>query len=123
MTALDQVVARLREICIDLPEVNETLTFSNPTWMAGHKTFCVFDRYQGQHCICFKATMDKQRALLLDERFFAAPHGGKQGWTCLRVDGAGEDLEWNEIEDLVMESYRMFANRRMLQALDGGELE
>jgi hypothetical protein len=31
------------------------------------------------------------------------------------------DVEWDEIESLVIESYRMAATKRMLKALDGGK--
>ncbi len=108
---LTEATRRLREICLELPETTETLTFSHPTWQAARKTFCVLDRYQGVDCVCFKTTLDQQKILLKDDRYFAAPYGGKMGWTCARIDDA---IDWNAVEEHVIESWRLFANRRML---------
>lgn len=55
--------------------------------------------------------------LLRDERFFPAPYAAAQGWVCLRADG---ELEWSEVRDLLMASYRIVALKRMLSALDAG---
>jgi predicted DNA-binding protein (MmcQ/YjbR family) len=118
MTELEEALRRLRDICIDLPEVTETLTFHHPTWQANRKTFCVLDRYQGDDCVCFKTSLEKQHDLVATGRFFAAPYGGKQGWTCAAL---GDDLDWDEIEELVIASWRLFANRRMLAAFEGAD--
>jgi predicted DNA-binding protein (MmcQ/YjbR family) len=118
MTEIDVATRRLREICSDLPETTETLTFHHPTWQANRKTYCVLDRYQGIDCVCFKATLEKQRELVGSGRYFVAPYNGKLGWTCARLD---DDLDWDELEELIVLSWRQFANRRMLAAFDGAD--
>jgi predicted DNA-binding protein (MmcQ/YjbR family) len=118
ISELTAATRQLREICLELPETTETLTFSHPTWQAGRKTFCVLDRYQGVDCVCFKTTLDKQKALLARDGFFAAPYGGKMGWTCARIDA---ELDWEELEELIIGSWRLYANRRMLEKFDLGD--
>jgi len=116
MTEMESALTRLRDICTDLPETTETLTFTHPTWQANRKTFCVLDRYQGADCVCFKATLERQRELVKSEGYFVAPYNGKQGWTCAIID---DDLDWDALEELIVQSWRQFANKRMLALFDG----
>ena len=111
----DDALRQLRRICLALPEVTETLTFGNPTFQAGKKTFTVLDRYKGEYSIAFKATAADQAALTVDERFFVTPYSGKHGWTSLRLSA---DMDWEEVEGLVVSSYRLLALKRMLKQLD-----
>jgi predicted DNA-binding protein (MmcQ/YjbR family) len=113
----EKVLTRLRKLCLSLPEAYETTSFGHPTFRAGRsgkKTFAVFENYRGEDTICVKATMEDQALLVLDPRFFVAPYVGKHGWTSMRTAGA---IEWDEVEDLVRESYRLVANKSMLAKL------
>ena len=115
----DEVLERLRAICRRLPEVIETTTFGHPTFQAGKKkTFVVLDDHErkGALCIVFKASLDEQKKLTRNPRFFPSKFGAKHGWTSLQVDAS---LDWKQVEALVLGSYRLLANRRMLAALDG----
>ena len=112
-----KVLTRLRKLCLALPEAYETTSFGHPTFRAGRtgkKTFAVFENYRGEDTICVKATMEDQALLVLDPRFFVAPYVGKHGWTSMRTAGA---IEWDEVEDLVRESYRLVATKSMLAKL------
>jgi len=113
----EKLLTRLRRICLALPEAYETTSYGHPTFRAGRsgkKTFAVFENYRGEDTICFKATMEDQALLVLDPRFFVAPYIGKHGWTSMRTAGA---IEWDEVEDLVLESYRLVATKTMLAKL------
>ena len=98
------------------PEARETTTFGNPTFQAGTKTFAVLDSYKGTRFLAFKVTLEEQDMLCQQERFFVAPYTGKNGWTCLRLDGK---VDWKEVRQLLERSYRIVALKRMLAALDG----
>jgi predicted DNA-binding protein (MmcQ/YjbR family) len=111
------MLARLRKICLSLPEVRETVKWGHPTFEAGKKMFAVLDHYDGRPCLAFRAAPERQDEYLVDERFFEAPYAARYGWLCLRADGA---LDWNEVADLVRGSYRQVALKRMLAALDAG---
>lgn len=111
--ALDE----LRKICRELPEVVETVTYGNPTFLAGKKSFVVLDRYKGEYAIAFKATFADQAALTMQPHFYVSPYSGRFGWTSLRLKG---DIDWSEVRDLVRSSYRLVALKRMLRALDSG---
>jgi hypothetical protein len=42
------LLTRLRNICLRLPEVKETVKWGHPTFEAGKKMFEVLDHYQGR---------------------------------------------------------------------------
>ena len=109
------VLARLRKVCLRLPEVRETVKWGHPTFEAGKKIFAVLDRYDGRPCIAFRAPLEKVDELLADVRFTEAPYAARFGWVCLNVEGL---IDWAEVERLVHGSYRLVALKRMLAALD-----
>jgi len=114
-TKRGELLRRLREICLDLPECKETLKWGNPTFVAGKKMFAALDRYQDRWCIAFVATLADQRQLVAKPGFFPAPYAAKYGWVCRDAEGR---VNWKEMEKLLLDSYRLVALKRMLAALD-----
>jgi len=111
----ETALRKLRKFCLALPEVKETMTFGNPTFMAGKRTFVVLDKYKGDYAIAFKATPADQMVLIMDPRFYITPYSGKHGWTSLKLS---DDMNWEEIRDLTIMSYRLVALKRMIRLLD-----
>jgi len=109
------VLARLRKVCLRLPEVRETVKWGHPTFEAGKKIFAVLDRYDGRPCIAFRAPLETLDELLADERFTEAPYAARFGWVCLNIEVS---IDWAEVERLVQGSYRLVALKRMIAALD-----
>jgi predicted DNA-binding protein (MmcQ/YjbR family) len=105
MLTENQILARVRKICLALPGANETVSFGHPTFKANGKTFCVFEEYKGELGICVKVEMELQGLFLDDPRFFRTPYIGKYGWVTLKVYAAR--LNWTEVRDLVRGSYRI----------------
>ena len=116
LTKRAELLNALREICLPLPECKETLSWGNPTFVAGKKQFAVLDRYHDRWCIAFVATPEKQRLLIEKPGYFPAPYGAKYGWVCRDAE---DRVNWKELEKLIVESYRRVALKRMLVALDG----
>jgi predicted DNA-binding protein (MmcQ/YjbR family) len=100
----DDVLARLREICLKLPEAEETVTFGHPTFRRGKKTFAVLEEYRGELSIAFRVERTLQEIFLKDPRFFRTPYVGKHGWVSLRAAGR---LRWSEVRELITESHRL----------------
>jgi predicted DNA-binding protein (MmcQ/YjbR family) len=115
MSLDEDALESLRQICLELPETSETVTFSNPTFRAGKKTFAVLEWHHGELSIALKSTLTGQAMLLQDPQFFRTPYIGHRGWVSLRVTKA---TDWNLVRDLVVDSYRLVANKRMLAVLD-----
>ncbi len=111
-----QVLPKFREICLALPETLETEQFGNPVWKAGKKTFAGVHDRKGRLNLQFWAGADRQATLTFDPRYAIPPYIGHNGWIELDVE---DDANWDEIDGLVLHSYRHFALKRMLRALDG----
>lgn len=106
---------RLRKICAGYPETAETTQFGNPTWKAGKKTFVSSHfRNRALH-LQFWVGTERQGLLTGDPRYGIPMYMGHNGWIELNVD---EHVSWPEVEGLVDDSYRHFALKRMLKALD-----
>jgi len=114
-SARDRLLAQLRRLARALPGTSETTTFGHPTFRAGTKSFAVVESYGGEDVVCFKATLEDQALLVLDPRFEVAPYVGRYGWTSMRT---GEGVDPVELEELMRESYRLVASKRMLSELD-----
>jgi len=114
----DELLARVRAICTALPEVEEhapPVGGSMTAFKVRGKTFAWFcDNHHGDGRIAvwYKGAPGVQLALVQShpDRYFAPPYVGPKGWIGARVDVDGVD--WEELEDLLDESYRMTAPKR-----------
>jgi hypothetical protein len=112
------VLSVLRGICLDLPESSEAIQFGHPAWKAGARTFAIARAEQARLTACFWVGADQQNLLTADVRFRIPPYFGHNGWIALDVSA---DCDPAELAALAMQSYRHFALRRMLNALEIGE--
>ena len=107
-------LATLREICLALPETSEAKQFGTPSFRAGKKTFCGAHRHGGRMHMEFWVGGDRQALLTFDRRYSIPRYTGHNGWIHLDVE---EQVDWDEVRGLALESYRHFALKRMLKAL------
>ena len=105
----ERVLAKLREICLALPEVREVKTWGHPTFQTGRRSFAVLDNYNGHLCVCLKVTLALQQLLLEDPRFFKTPYSGSQGWVSLIAD---QPLDWKEVRELIGESSKLVGRKK-----------
>ena len=103
MLTEDQILRRLRGICLALEGAEETVTFGHPTFRVNGKMFSVFEEYKGELGICVKVEQELQEIFLEDSRFFRTPYVGKHCWVTLRVYAAR--INWSEGKELVKGSY------------------
>jgi hypothetical protein len=108
------VLGKLRRICLDFPEVSEGRQFGHPTWLAGKKTFAIARYADTRLTLCFWVGVDQQGLLTADPRYAIPPYFGHNGWIALDV---AKHSDWQEIQDLTLQSYRHFALKRMLPGL------
>jgi hypothetical protein len=106
----------LDEVCLSLPEANQSTQFGFPVWRAGKKTFAQFYHQRGGFVASFWVGIDKQAMMTLDPRFHVPPYAGHNGWIALSLAGARPNKR--ELLALALQSYRHFASRRMLATLD-----
>jgi predicted DNA-binding protein (MmcQ/YjbR family) len=114
----DQVLEKIRSLCLALPEACEVEAWGHPTFRAGKKMFAAYGGEGNDMSLGLKVGFDRQDELLQDSRFFPTPYGAHQGWVSLWID---ERTDWDEVAKLLREAYRQVALQRMLRLLDTEE--
>ena len=110
-------LVRLRALCAELPETVEATQFGAPAFKAGKRTFLVAYRTRRlRFRLEFWVGAELQATLTDDPRFEVPRYIGHRGWIDLDIE---EHVNWQEVRELVLGSYRHFALKRMLKALDG----
>ena len=102
---------RLRRLSLSLPETTEQEAWEeHPTFRVRNKIFVITD--YAADGMTVKATPDDQEALVATHpRINVAAYVGRYGW--VSMDLKGRDLDWGLVEDLVKESYRLIAPKKL----------
>ena len=115
-------LARVRELCLALPEATERLSHGSPTFFVrDKKTFVMYlDDHHGDGRLalwCAAPPGAQEELIETDpERFFRPPYVGHRGWIGVRLD---RDLDWDEVAGIVEEAFRQVAPKKLIAELDG----
>jgi len=104
----DEALERLRSFCTLLPETTEVDVFGVRTFRVAVKGFAMFEVVEGYPIITFRTTLEYQAELVARRGFTIEPDTGHHGWTQARVTGP-EAVSWDEVDELVINSYRLTA--------------
>jgi predicted DNA-binding protein (MmcQ/YjbR family) len=113
-------VARLRAVCMALPEANERVSHGEPTWFAGKgKVFAMLDDHHhgGAHLSVWLPAADGAQEALIEsdpKRFFRPAYVGSSGWVGVVLDTRPD---WAVVAWLVEQAYRLVANPRLVARL------
>jgi hypothetical protein len=113
------VEARVRTICLALPEVTERLSHGSPAFFVGKQFVMLWpdghheDRFPHLWCAAPVGAQDGLVAAA-PERFFRPPYVGPRGWLGLRLDGR---VDWEEVEAICEDAYRTVAPERLVARL------
>jgi hypothetical protein len=112
-------LARIREICLGLPETTERLSHGAPTFFVREKRafLMVLTNHHGDgRFAIWCAAEEGMQEMLVEadpERFFRPPYVGHRGWLGVRLDRA---LDWNEIAGIAEDAYAEVAPARLVEA-------
>lgn len=120
----DPPLHRLRELCLTLPGASEAESHGHPVFRT-KKIFAVYGgmtkggegvsvRYP--QSVLLKADEDDLRRLLEEEGFFLPAYYGPYGW--IGMDLSREPVEWDTVRELVEDSFRQTAPRKLVLQLD-----
>ncbi|HJR62591.1 MAG TPA: MmcQ/YjbR family DNA-binding protein [Gemmatimonadaceae bacterium] len=114
---------RLRKLCLALPDAHEVEAWGEPTFRVKNKMFAMFaggDNHHGagRDSVWLKAAPGNQDLMVRDapDRFFVPPYVGPSGWVGVYLDGP--KVDWKEVGELVQDSYRLVAPRKLVRQLD-----
>jgi hypothetical protein len=113
------VLAKVREICLALPETSERLSHGAPTFFVREKRafLMVLTNHHGDgRFAIWCAAPDGMQKMLVEadsERFFVPPYVGHRGWLGVRLD---RGLDWNELAGIAEDAYAEVAPARLVEA-------
>lgn len=109
------ILARVRSICLALPEAKEEIKWGHPVFVAGKKMFAGYGEDDVVAVLGFKVPDDRFDAMVEGGRFEPAPYAARFNWVNIKLRGP---IDWKEIEELLAGSYRLVALKRMVAELD-----
>jgi acetyl esterase len=117
----DERLRRLTPLCLALPEAVREVSGRHAGFKVRGRTFAWFlDDHHGDDMttLVFKAPPGESEMLLASdpERFVRPAYVAHRGWVALRLDRG--PIDWEEAWELVAESYRTVAPKRLAAAVD-----
>jgi hypothetical protein len=115
----EKVLAKLREICLALPETSERPSHGAPTFFIREKRsfLMVLTNHHGDgRFAIWCAAPQGMQEMLVDadaERFFVPPYVGHRGWLGLRLD---RGIHWDEVTGIVEDAYAEVAPAKLVEA-------
>ncbi len=111
----DTRLARLATLCLALPQASSNGAQHTKFSVRG-RTFAyhLVDHHgDGRVALCCKGPADENILLAKADprRFFIPPYLGPKGWFALDLEVS--DIDWDEIRELVVQSYRLVAPKRL----------
>jgi hypothetical protein len=114
-----RILARLRRLCLALPETSERPSHGAPTFFVREKRAFVMvltDHHGDGRFAIWCAAGEGVQQLLVEadpERFFVPPYVGHRGWLGFRLD---RDLDWDELAGIVEDAYAEVAPAKLVEA-------
>ena len=115
-------ITRLRKMCLAMPEAHEVEAWGEPTFRIRNKLFAMYASADTHHgagrpAVWCKAAPGNQSLMVRAEpdRFFVPPYVGPSGWVGIHLD---DDVDWDQLAELIRDSYRLIAPKRLARALD-----
>lgn len=110
--------ARVREICLALPEVTEKVTHGSPGFFVRRQFAMLWPRGHHDHTFphlwCAAPEGAQEALTAASARYFRPPYVGHRGWVGLRLDGA---VDWAEVREVLEDAYRVVAPPRLIAML------
>lgn len=115
----EKQIARVRKICLALPETSEKLSHGEPTFFAGKKVFCMFaNNHHGDgHIAVWVPAPAGAQAVLIEaspKKFFRPPYVGVKGWVGIELIKARD----RELAGHILTAWRLVAPKKAVAAFD-----
>lgn len=106
-------IARLRKLCLKLPEAHEVEAWGEPTFRIKNRLFAMYSSPSNHHgggrpAAWLKAAPGNQALMVEAEpsRYFVPPYVGSSGWIGVWLDKV---CDWKLLPSLLEDSYRLVA--------------
>jgi hypothetical protein len=121
----DLSLRRLTEFCLTLPECIRQMSGDHASFLVRKKVFAYYlDNHHGDGIVAVTCKVlpgdNKILVSAFPSRFYLPAYIGARGWVALRLDVKGVD--WDEVAELVLTSYRLVAPKRLIALLKDDDL-
>ena len=108
------IAARLRAICLALPEAHEEPMRRGPSYRVEDRIFALERSWNDWLALWCKVPQGAREIIIDAEpaRFFIPPYFGSKGWIGVGLD---EAADWREVEAFVRRSYQLVAPKRLVR--------
>jgi hypothetical protein len=110
-------LAKVRKLCLALPEAHEVEAWGEPTFRVKNKMFAMYAAAGNHHGdgragVWCKAGPGNQQLMVRanPNRFFVPPYVGPSGWIGVYLD---VDVDWVELAELLEDSWRLVAPKKV----------
>jgi len=117
----DPVLAQLRQICVELPSAEEKVSHGRPCFFT-KKIFAIYggatkgeDGQRFDESLVFQPNEGEVAALRHHPLVYVPMYWGPHGWLGFDLS---ESPDWEEVAELVEDSFRLTANKTQIKALD-----
>lgn len=115
---MSEVLAKVRQAALDLPETEERLSHGQPTFFVAGKRFAQFRENHhgdGKIVVCVRVSSLDEQAMLLeaDPETYSKPAYLP---TWLSINLTGDSVDWGHVSDRIAASWELAAPRRLLEA-------
>lgn len=112
---VDQQLARVREICLTLPETSERLSHGEPTFFVHKKVFVMFaDNHHGDGRVAvWLPVLPGLQATLIEQSpnvYFRPPYVGYRGWIGIELAHVSDD----DLRYYIQTAWELIAPKRLL---------
>jgi hypothetical protein len=120
-TASNDPLARVREICLELPQAQEVESWGTPTFRVNNKIFAMYSagahHSDGRVGLWIMSIPVEQDFVLRarPDRYFKPPYVGPGGWIGAWLD---RNPPWAEIAELIRDAYRRRAPKKLAALVD-----
>lgn len=121
--AEDPRLTRITALALALPEASHERTGTHTRYLVRKKTFLYFlDNHHGDGIVAVAGKLpiaeNRGRVELDPLRWYLPTYIGPRGWVGLRLDAG--PIDWEEVADLVLGSYRLVAPKQLGKQLARG---
>ena len=95
------------------------MTWGKPHFRVGEKIFAGYGEENGKRVVGFKLEMAHANLAVQVPGFSRAPYVGHKGWVSLETDSVSD---WEEVREMILESYKLIAPKKSLAKLDADAL-
>jgi len=111
--ASEEVLARVRRICLSLPQTSEKLSHGEPTFFMRKRVFCMFanNHHTDGHVAVWIPTQPGLQATLLrsePKKYFYPPYVGVSGWIGIELSEVSDE----ELAAHVVDAWKMMEEKQ-----------